>query len=153
MTSRQSQSTPKSNMPPVFDTPLFYVERPLIEFEQTYRGGRLVTKRGLIASEPVVRKYDLGAEDVATFSNHEGRNRAHTAFHFHPDFPEAKRRAYMQANHEGFELARSRERQYAEETSALWEERGGQAKRWKRSAAALPHIIAGYLAQHLTEKR
>lgn len=83
----------------------------MIEFDQAYSNGRTVCKRGLDATPVVVRKFHIGRKEVMSFTNHEKRNRALTAFHFHPDFPHNQRRAYMEAHRDGCELAEEVEQQ------------------------------------------
>ena len=79
----------------------------LIEFSQKYDGGYKVTKRGLDASPMVIKKFDLGRDEVMAFSCHQRANKALTAFHFHPDFPAEDRWRYMRRHEEGHELALS----------------------------------------------
>lgn len=75
------------------------------EFRQDYADGIQVLKRGLEASPLVVRKYDIGADEVLAMSTHMSRRRAMTVFHFHPEFAANRRRAYMDAHLEGRDLA------------------------------------------------
>jgi hypothetical protein len=75
------------------------------EFEQDYGDGTYVIKRGLDASLLVVRKYDIGADEVLAFSTYDGKRRAMTVFHFHPDFDLRRRRHYMEAHREGYDVA------------------------------------------------
>ena len=49
-----------------------------LEFQQDYGDGVLVTKRGLDASPLVVRKYEIGADEVLAFSTYDGKRRAMT---------------------------------------------------------------------------
>lgn len=77
------------------------------EFEQDYGDGIHVIKRGLDASLLVVRKYDIGADEVLAFSTYDGKRRAMTVFHFHPDFDLRRRRHYMEAHREGYDVART----------------------------------------------
>jgi hypothetical protein len=76
------------------------------EFDQDYGDGIHVTKRGIEASPLVVRKYAIGEDEVLAFSTYDGKRRAMTVFHFHPDFDEVRRRHYMEAHREGYEVAR-----------------------------------------------
>lgn len=77
----------------------------LIEFNHVYEDGTRVLKRGLDASPLIVRRFAMAPDEVVAFSNREGWGRALTAFHFHPAFPDADRRAYMREHGEGHELA------------------------------------------------
>lgn len=76
----------------------------LIEFSQEYDDGSKVTKRGLDASPMVIRKFDIGRDEVMAFSSHQRANKALTAFHFHPDFPAEDRWAYMRRHDDGHDL-------------------------------------------------
>ena len=77
----------------------------LIEFVHDYDDGYFVTKRGLDATPVVVKKFDLGADEVMAFTCHQRANKAMTAFHFHPDFPLEDRPEYMRRHAEGHDLA------------------------------------------------
>ncbi len=77
----------------------------LIEFVHGYDDGYFVTKRGLDATPVVVKKFDLGVDEVMAFTCHQRANKALTAFHFHPDFPLENRQEYMHRRAEGHELA------------------------------------------------
>lgn len=77
----------------------------LIEFSQEYDDGYKVTKRGLDATPMVIKKFDIGQDEVVAFSNHQRANKALTAFHFHPDFPVEDRPGYMRRHEEGHEIA------------------------------------------------
>jgi hypothetical protein len=79
----------------------------LIEFFQAYDDGFEVTKRGLDATPMVVKKFNIAPNEVMAFSSYQYANKALTAFHFHPDFPDEDRRAYMQNHEEGHELVLS----------------------------------------------
>jgi len=75
-----------------------------IEFTQVYEDGARVIKRGMEASPMVIRKHDLGEEEVVAFTSWHGDNKALTAFHFHPSFPVADRRDYMRKHEDGIAL-------------------------------------------------
>ncbi len=81
------------------------VDHPLIEFRQKYENGETLVKRGLKATPMVLKKYGISEKEVMSFTNHEDHMRALTAFHFHPNFPKSQRQPYMEAHHEGQELA------------------------------------------------
>jgi len=76
----------------------------LIEFSQPCEGGGKVVKRGLDATPMVVGKYGIGPDEVMAFTCWQGRKKAITAFHFHPDFPDTDRRRYMEAHDDGREI-------------------------------------------------
>ena len=59
----------------------------MIEFRQNYIDGLSVEKRGLDATPMVMKKYDIGLNEVMTFSSYQKRNSAISVFHFHPEFP------------------------------------------------------------------
>lgn len=77
----------------------------LIEFDHEYDDGFIVRKRGVDASPLVVKKYGLEPDEVMAFTCHQRAHKALTAFHFHPDFPDADRRAYMHRHEEGHAVA------------------------------------------------
>lgn len=79
----------------------------LIEFVHRYEDGYKITKRGLDATPPVVKKFDIGPDEVMAFTCHQRAHKALTAFHFHPDFPLEDRRRYMREHAEGHDLALS----------------------------------------------
>jgi hypothetical protein len=79
----------------------------LIEFVHDYDDRYFVTKRGLDATPVVVKKFDLGVDEVMAFTCHKRANKAMTAFHFHPDFPLEDRPEYMRSHAEGHELVLS----------------------------------------------
>ncbi len=119
-----------------------------LEFQQDYPDGLRVAKRGLEASALVVRKYAIEADEVLAFSTYDGRNRAMTVFHFHPDFPKDRRRRYMESHHEGSGVARdvtrhvdaSRGRRYAALTAGV--------RRARRAVAVAAHAAAVFLLAH-----
>lgn len=124
-----------------------------LEFRQDYGDGVSVTKRGLDASPMVVLKYDLTADEVVAFSNADGRNRAFTAFHFHPDFPEDRRRHYMEAHREGYELADDMRSHLvarrAERRAAL----RGRFGRMRRAVSVAVHAAVLFLLTHYSSGR
>jgi len=76
----------------------------LIEFFQAYEDGFEVTKRGLDSTPMVVKKFKISKNEVMAFTSYQRANKTLTAFHFHPDFPDADFRAYMRNHEEGHEL-------------------------------------------------
>ena len=101
----------------------------MIEFSQDYEDGLRVDKRGLDAAPMVLKKYNIGSNEVMSFSNYQSRNCAISVFHFHPDFPFEKRHDYMENHREGYEVV-------LETISELKAERREQQARW---AARLRH--------------
>ena len=77
----------------------------LIDIFQEYDDGFKVIKRGLDASPMVIKKFNIGSREVMAFSSFQRANKALTAFHFHPDFPDEDRRGYMYNHDEGQEIA------------------------------------------------
>ena len=118
----------------------------LIEFFQAYDDGFEVIKRGLDATPMVVRKYNLSQNEVMAFTSYQRANKALTAFHFHPDFPDEDRRAYMRNHEEGHELVVSvgsrRAAQRAQFRRVMEERLSG----WGRGLAVSLHTMALYLA-------
>ena len=118
----------------------------LIEFFQAYDDGFEVTKRGLDATPMVVRKYNLSQNEVMAFTSYQRANKALTAFHFHPDFPDEDRRTYMRNHEEGHELAVSigsrRAAQRAQFRRVMEERLSG----WGRGFAVSLHTAALYFA-------
>ena len=123
------------------------------EFEQDYGDGIHVIKRGLDASLLVVRKYDIGTEEVLAFSTYDGKRRAMTVFHFHPDFDPHRRRHYMEAHREGYDVARTvtghLEAQRAERQAAI---RRRVAKA-RRAVALAAHAAAVFILAHYSPGR
>jgi len=79
----------------------------LIEFVHDYDDSYFVTKRGLDATPPIVKKFDLGPEEVIAFTCYQRANKGLTAFHFHPDILLEDRRLYMRQHEEGRDLTAS----------------------------------------------
>ncbi|UTW52356.1 hypothetical protein KFF05_02970 [bacterium SCSIO 12827] len=123
------------------------------EFDQDYGDGIHVIKRGLDASLLVVRKYDIGTEEVLAFSTYDGKRRAMTVFHFHPDFDLHSRRHYMEAHREGYDVARTvtshLEAQRAERQAAI-RRRVAKARRAVTLAA---HAAAVFILAHYSPGR
>ena len=126
----------------------FVVDHTLVEFKQNYEKGWTVSKRGLDAAPMVMRKYDIGEKGVMTFTNHQGRKQAFTAFHFHPDFPVSERRPYMEAHRDGYELVN-------ELYGASEAERRADKKKWAsrfvkagKTAVLIGHTLILYLLTH-----
>lgn len=123
------------------------------EFVQDYGDGIHVTKRGLDASPLVVRKYDIGADEVLAFSTYDGKRRAMTVFHFHPDFSESRRRHYMEAHREGYDVA-------CEVTGHLAAERARRqaaimrrVAKARRAVALAAHAAAVFILAHYSPGR
>ena len=129
----------------------------LIEIFQEYDDGFKVIKRGLDASPMVIKKFNIGSREVMAFSSFQRANKALTAFHFHPDFPDEDRRGYMFRHDEGHEIAvstgsragaqRAQMRRVLEERISGWgrglEER---VSGWGRGLAVSLQTAALYLA-------
>ena len=121
----------------------------LIEFTQTYDDGIKVLKRGLDATPILVRKYELSRNEVIAFSNSEGPRRAVTAFHFHPEFPDADRRAYMRDHCEGHDMTGGLpgERRFVL-PKALMEVRGRALSALGGAVQVVSAIAIGFLNGH-----
>ena len=123
------------------------------EFDQDYGDGIHVIKRGLDASLLVVRKYDIGADEVLAFSTYDGKRRAMTVFHFHPDFDLRRRRHYMEAHREGYDVARTvtghLEAERAQRQAAI---RRRVAKA-RRAVALAAHAAAVFILAHYSPGR
>lgn len=91
----------------------------LIEFAHDYDDGFKVTKRGLDATPLVIKKHDLGSDEVMAFSCHQRANKAMTVFHFHPEFPFESRWSYMRGHEEGHELAVNNGSKHAAERALM----------------------------------
>ncbi|NQV84641.1 MAG: hypothetical protein HQ494_12575 [Rhodospirillales bacterium] len=118
----------------------------LIEFFQAYDDGFEVTKRGLDATPMVVKKFDLAPNEVMAFTSYQYANKALTAFHFHPDFPDEDRRAYMQGHEEGHELVLSTGSRRAAQRAQFRRVMEGRLSGWGRGLAVSLHTTALYLA-------
>ena len=123
------------------------------EFVQDYGDGVHVTKRGLDASPLVVRKYEIGPDEVLAFSTYDGKRRAMTVFHFHPDFDSERRRRYMEAHREGYDVA-------VEVTGHLAAERAGRQaavrrrmKKAGRAVALAAQAAAVFILAHYSPGR
>jgi hypothetical protein len=82
-----------------------YTDPPwMSEFRQQYPEGLCVIKRSLDATPMVIRKYNIGPDEVMAFSSYQKRKQAISVFHFHPDFAHADRHLYMQQHQEGYEV-------------------------------------------------
>ena len=79
----------------------------LIEFIHAYDEGYKITKRGLDATPSIVKKFNLGSEEVIAFTCYQRANKGLTAFHFHPDILLEDRRLYMRQHEEGRDLTAS----------------------------------------------
>ncbi len=124
-----------------------------LEFDQDYEGGLHVLKRGLDASPLVVRKYHLGPDQVMAFSDHRGRRKAISVFHFHPAFPAENRDVYMRGHDDGRQLIGDYLDERAETQRrwvARWRGRAGAAA---RAAGLASHAIGVFIATHLVTPR
>jgi len=113
----------------------------LLRFTQAYEDGLKVEKKGLDATFMVIKKYGIASDEVVAFSSDEGRRRALTVFHFHPEFPSALRRGYMETHGEGCDLAK----EVAGHTARLRDERLSE---WRSRTQGLARV-AGLTAQAL----
>jgi len=118
----------------------------LIEFSQEYDDGFEVTKRGLDASPMVIKKFDLGQKEVMAFSSFQHANKALTAFHFHPDFPDKNRRDYMLSHEEGHEVAISTGSLAAAQRAQMRRVLEDRVSGWGRGLAVSLQAVALYLA-------
>ncbi|MGB0672105.1 MAG: hypothetical protein ACPGNT_11470 [Rhodospirillales bacterium] len=75
----------------------------LLQFTQTYGPLDRVAKRGLNATPAVIAKHAIQSGAYLAISAVEGRHRAVTVFHFHPDVPDANRRSLMEADRSGID--------------------------------------------------
>jgi len=125
----------------------------MIEFRQDYIDGLSVKKRGLDATPMVMRKYDIGPNEVMTFSNYDRRNQAISVFHFHPDFPFASRRKYMEMHSEGYEVAEEAVTDIKATARHQRAERKSRIKSLSRSVAVTFQAMVLYLLTHPPDAR
>jgi hypothetical protein len=118
----------------------------LIEFSQEYDDGYKVTKRGLDASPMVIKKFDIGRDEVMAFSSHQRANKALTAFHFHPDFPVEDRPGYMRLHEEGHEIAISTGSRQAAQRAQMRRVLEERLSGWGRGVAVGLQSVALYLS-------
>jgi len=118
----------------------------LIEFSQEYDDGFKVTKRGLDASPMVIKKFEIGRNEVMAFSNHQRANKALTAFHFHPDFPVEDRPAYMRRHEEGHQIAISTGILQAAQRAQMLRIIEERVSGWGRGVAVGLQSVALYLS-------
>ncbi len=118
----------------------------LIEFSQEYDDGYKVTKRGLDASPMVIKKFDIGRDEVMAFSSHQRANKALTAFHFHPDFPAEDRWAYMHRHDDGHDLVLSVGSRQAAQRAQMRRVMEERLSGWGRGMAVGLQAAALYLA-------
>ncbi len=118
----------------------------LIEFSQAYDDGFEVIKRGLDASPMVVRKYKIVENEVMSFTSYQYANKALTAFHFHPDFPDEDRRTYMNNHEEGHDLAVSVGSRRAAQRALFRRDVESRLSDWGRGLSMSLHGVALYLA-------
>ncbi len=117
----------------------------MIEFRQDYLDGVSVNKRGLDATPMVMRKYEIGVNEVMTFSNYDKRKQSISVFHFHPDFPFDARRQYMEMHSEGYEVAQEVVADLQEEAELQRAERKASLKSAGRSIIVTMHAMVLYL--------
>ncbi len=118
----------------------------LVEFTQSYDGGNKVVKRGVEATPMVLKKYGIEPDEVMAFTTWQGRNKALTAFHFHPDFPDDRRHDYMEAHGEGYELVVEIRSQMQNERSRKWRDWNDKSTAAARSAGRAVNVAASALA-------
>ena len=123
------------------------------EFQQDYGDGIHVTKRGLDASPVVVRKYDIGKNEVLAFSTYDGKRRAMTVFHFHPDFRADRRRHYMEAHREGYDVAQEVTGHLEEERARRNEAVKRRLAKAKRAVSVAAHAAAVFILAHYSPGR
>ena len=123
-----------------------YEDEWLIEFVHDYDDGFRVTKRGLDATPLVIKKFDIGADEVMAFSCHQRANKAMTAFHFHPEFPPGARQEYMQRHNEGHEIAASVGSVLAAQRAQMLRVFGERISGIGRGMAVTAQTLALYLA-------
>jgi len=120
----------------------------MIEFHQDYINGLSVEKRGLDATPMVMKKYDIGLNEVMTFSSYQKRNSAISVFHFHPEFPFEQRHDYMEMHSEGYEVAletASEVKAERVEQQAVW---AARAKHAGRALAVSLHAVILFVIAH-----
>jgi len=125
----------------------------MIEFRQDYVDGFSVKKRGLDATPMVMRKYDIGPNEVMAFPNYDRRNQAISVFHFHPDFPFDNRRKYMEMHSEGYEVAEEAMTDMKAAAQHQRTERKIRIKSFSRSIAVTFHAMVLYLLTHPPDAR
>lgn len=137
-----------STITPIDEDRLYWME-----FGQEYEGGLHVLKRGLDASPLVVRKYCLEADQVMAFSDHRGRRKAISVFHFHPAFPAENRDAYMRGHDDGRQLIA----EYLDDRAAVqrrWMAAWlGRAAAAARAAGLAVHAVGIFIAAHMATPR
>ena len=118
----------------------------LIEFVHEYDDGFRVTKRGLDATPLVIKKFEIGADEVMAFSCHQRANKAMTVFHFHPEFPLEARQEYMHRHKEGYEIAASVGSHLAAQRAHMFRVFGERISGFGRGLAMTAQTLALYLA-------
>lgn len=124
-----------------------------MEFRQDYEGGLHVLKRGLDASPVVVRKHRLAPDQVIAFSDHRGRRKAISVFHFHPAFPAENRDAYMRGHDDGRQLIGEYLDHRAETGRRRMARWRGRAEAAARAAGVAVHAVGMFVAAHLATPR
>ncbi len=125
---------------------MFTNQHPLlVEFVQSYNDGNRVVKRGVEATPMVLKKYGIKSDEVMAFTTWQGRSKALTAFHFHPDFPTDRRRGYMEAHEEGHELVVEIGCQMQNERSRKWRYWNDKSTAFARSAGKAITVAASAL--------
>lgn len=130
------------------------VEVPwLLVFDQSYDDGMLIEKKAVEATPMVIRKYGIKPNEVMAFSSHERHRRALTVFHFHPNFPEARRRDYMESHIEGHELAAD----YIDHSASLrqlsWVSWRTRVRKVARVGGLAVHALAIFVITHMPAGR
>ncbi len=122
-----------------------YEDEWLIEFVHDYDDGFQVNKRGLDATPLVIKKFDIGTQEVMAFSSHQRANKAITAFHFHPDFPQDARQDYMWRHNEGYDIAVSVGSRLAAQRAQMLRVFGERVSGFGRGLAVTAQAMALYL--------
>ena len=80
------------------------------------------------------------------FSSHRRANKAMTAFHFHPDFPDEDRPGYMRIHEEGHDIAISTGSRQAAQRAQMRRVMEDRLSGWGRGLAVGFQSVAVYLA-------
>ncbi len=131
-----------------------YQDYPWVtEFRQEYMNGLSVIKRSVDATPMVIRKYDIGPDEVMAFSSYEKRNQALSVFHFHPDFPYDDRHRYMEQHTEGYEVAEEVQTDLRAESDILLVERKNVIKSFGRTIVVTFHAMVLYILTNHPDAR
>jgi len=107
-----------------------------VEFVHSYETGEKVLKRGLTAASFVIKKYGIAPEEAVAFSSWQGRKKAMTVFHFHPDFPRDDMQAYMEGHLDGIDLINEVKAEWEQAESTDWFEQVRETGVWSEIAIA-----------------